>query len=134
MFLPVAMMLLVHSGVSSGLIQGPGKRKVLLTIKDFPPAPNSLVSSPLIRFGPDPERTRLRGSLLVAPKIVTNTVRPSWTFSSSYPRKADRKDDSTNFYNSILKNSVLKKKTTVGEMYRAGPRFRYTDPPDFVKK
>lgn len=30
-------------------LQGPGKRKVLLTIKDFPPAPNSLVSSPLIR-------------------------------------------------------------------------------------
>ena len=39
------------------------------------------------RFGPDPERTRLVGSLLVAPKIVTNTMRPSWTFSSSYPRK-----------------------------------------------
>jgi len=134
MFLPVAIMVLVHGGVTSGLIQGKGNGKVLLTIKDFPPAPNSLVSSSLIRFGPDPERTRLRGSLLVAPKIVTNTVRPSWTFSSSYPRKADRKDDSTNFYNSILKNSVLKKKTTLGKTYRAAPRFRYTDPPDFVKK
>ena len=39
------------------------------------------------RFGPDPEGTRLRGSLLIAPKIVTNTMRPSWTFSSSYARK-----------------------------------------------
>ena len=39
------------------------------------------------RFGPDPEGIRLRGSLLIAPKIVTNTMRPSWTFSSSYARK-----------------------------------------------
>ena len=39
------------------------------------------------RFGPDPKGTRLRGSLLIAPKIVTNTMRPSWTFSSSYARK-----------------------------------------------
>merc|ERR1712083_559632 len=131
MFLTLALMLLVHAHHSSGLIQG--NRKVLLTIKDFPPATSSLVSSSLVRFGPDPEGTRLRGSLLIAPKIVTNTMRPSWTFSSPYARKAERKDDSANFYNSILKKSVLTKKKSNIER-KAAPRFRFTDPPDFVKK
>merc|ERR1719336_2858571 len=130
MILPVLLTLLVHARQGSGVIQG--NKNLLLTIKDFPPSPNSLVSSSLIRFGPDPEGIRLRGSLLIAPKIVTNTMRPSWTFSSSYARKAQRKDDPTNSYNSFLQKSVLKNGNFVKKKYRAAPRFRFTYPPDFV--
>ena len=115
------------------------------------------------RFGPDPEGTRLRGSLLIAPKIVTNTMRPSWTFSSSYARKgwADfsffsssifffqhrgkmtQQIATTHFCKSQVSISfficsfsklfsVLKKGNYVKKKYRAAPRFRFTNPPDFV--